>query len=99
MTEHIEAKSTYFYIFAALIALTAVTTVVAYVDLGPFSVVVAITIAVIKMLLVALFFMHMRHGTMLMKVVVSAGLLWLVILLLLSMSDFFTRGWLPVPGK
>jgi len=99
MPEHIDARKTYYYVFAALIALTAVTTAVAYVDLGPFSVVVAITIAVVKMLLVALFFMHMRYGTALMKVVVLGGLLWLGILLLLSMADFVTRGWLPVPGK
>jgi cytochrome c oxidase subunit IV len=99
MTEHIESKRTYFWIFTALIVLTGVTTAVAYVDLGPFSVVVAITIAVGKMLLVALFFMHMRHGTGLMKLAASAALLWLVILLLLSMADFYTRGWLPVAGK
>ena len=47
----------------ALIALTVITTAVAYVDLGAFSVVVALAIAVCKMLLVALFFMHLRHST------------------------------------
>jgi len=51
------------------------------------------------MLLVALFFMHIRHSTILMKVVVGGGLLWLAILLVLSMADFSTRGWLSVPGK
>ena len=39
------------------------TTAVAFVDLGPFSVVVALAIAICKMLLVALFFMHVRHST------------------------------------
>ena len=39
------------------------TTAVAFVDLGPFSVVAALAIAVCKMLLVALFFMHVRHST------------------------------------
>jgi cytochrome c oxidase subunit 4 len=99
MSEHVESKKTYGYIFAALIALTFVTTEVAYLDLGPFSVLVAMTIAVGKMLLVALFFMHLRHGTSLIKVVTAAGLLWLVLLLALAMSDYATRGWLPVPGK
>jgi hypothetical protein len=32
-------------------------------------------------------------------VVVGGGMLWLGILLVLSLSDFVTRGWLPVPGK
>ena len=72
---------------------------VAFVDLGAFNVVVALFIAVVKMMLVALFFMHLRHSTVLTKVVVGGGLLWLGILLFLSLSDFVTRGWLPVPGK
>jgi cytochrome c oxidase subunit 4 len=99
MPEHIDAKRTYFYVFAALIALTAITTLVAFVDLGPFSVVAALTIAVSKMLLVALFFMHIRYSPRLTQLVVGAGLLWLLILIVLSMGDFATRGWLPVPGK
>jgi hypothetical protein len=43
--------------------------------------------------------MHLRHGTILMKVVVGGGMLWLAILLVFSLADFNTRGWLPVPGK
>src|SRR5689334_13280467 len=97
--EHIDAKKTYLFVFAALIALTVTTAAVAYVDLGPFSIVVALAIAFFKMMLVALFFMHIRYSTRLTKLVVSGGLLWLGILILLSMSDFATRGWLPVPGK
>jgi cytochrome c oxidase subunit 4 len=72
---------------------------VAFVDLGAFSVVVALAIAVCKMLLVALFFMHVRHSTKLTKLVVLGGLLWLVILLMLTLSDFTTRGWIGVPGR
>ena len=53
MSEHIESKKTYLLVFAALLVLTGVTSGVAYIDLGPFSVVVALAIAVIKMLLVA----------------------------------------------
>jgi cytochrome c oxidase subunit IV len=99
MHEHIDSIKTYTLVFAALLTLTFLTTVIAMVDLGPFSVAVALTIAVMKMLLVALFFMHLRHSAILTKVVVGAGLLWLGILMLLSMSDFVSRGWLPVPGK
>jgi len=99
MHEHIESIKTYTIIFVSLLILTAVTTLVAMVDLGPLSVVVALAIASVKMMLVALFFMHLRHSVVLMKVVVGGGLLWLGILLLLSMSDFVSRGWLPVPGK
>jgi len=99
MTEHIDSIRTYILVFAALIVLTVLTTAVAFVDLGPFSVVAALTIAVGKMLLVALFFMHLRHSTKLTRLVVTGGLLWLAILLVLTLSDIFTRGWVGVPGR
>ncbi|MBZ5618781.1 MAG: cytochrome C oxidase subunit IV family protein [Acidobacteriia bacterium] len=99
MTEHIDSVKTYALVFAALIFLTVATTTVAFVDLGPFSVVVALVIAVCKMLLVALFFMHLRHSTRLTKLVVVGGLLWLGILLVLTMSDMVTRGLIGVPGR
>ncbi|MBZ5723556.1 MAG: cytochrome C oxidase subunit IV family protein [Acidobacteriia bacterium] len=99
MTEHIDRVRTYALVFAVLIALTVLTTAVAFVDLGPFSVVVALAIAVGKMLLVALFFMHIRHSTRLTRLVVLGGLLWLIILILLSLTDFATRTWVGVPGR
>ena len=99
MTEHIDSIRNYTLVLLALLALTAVTTLVAFVDLGAFSVVVALAIAVCKMLLVALFFMHVRHSTKLTKLVVLGGLLWLAILLMLTLSDFTTRGWIGVPGR
>ena len=99
MTERIDSIRTYTLVLLALLVLTAATTLVAFVDLGGFSVVVALAIAVCKMLLVALFFMHVRHSTKLTKLVVLGGLLWLVILLMLTLSDFTTRGWVGVPGR
>ena len=99
MTERIDSIRTYALVLLALLVLTAVTTLVAFVDLGAFSVVVALAIAVCKMLLVALYFMHVRHSTKLTKLVVLGGLLWLAILLMLTLSDFTTRGWLGVPGR
>ena len=97
--QHIDSVKTYILVFLGLIVLTVVTTAVAFVDLGPFSVVVALAIACCKMLLVALFFMHVRHSTRLTKLVVIGGLLWLAILLLLTLGDVMTRGWVGVPGR
>ena len=45
------------------------------------------------MLLVALFFMHVRHSTMLTRLVTVGGLLWLAILLVFTMADVTTRNW------
>ncbi len=97
--QHIDSTGTYVKILVTLLCLTGLTTTVAYVDLGVFSTVVALSIAVVKMLLVALFFMHIRHSTKLTKLVVVGGIVWLMILLLLTMTDFVTRGMIGVPGK
>ena len=94
MSAQADSAKIYTLVFLALLALTGVTTAVAYIDLGRLSVVVALSIAVVKMLLVALFFMHLRHSTKLTRIVVAGGLLWLAILIGLSMSDFLSRDWL-----
>jgi cytochrome c oxidase subunit 4 len=99
MSEHIDSVKTYVLVFAALITATVATTAVAFVDLGPFSVVVALAIAVCKMLLVALFFMHVRHSTKLTRLVLVGALMWLGILILMTLTDFSTRGALGVPGR
>jgi cytochrome c oxidase subunit 4 len=93
MSEHIDSIRTYTGVWLVLLALTAGTTAVAYVDLGPFSVVIALVIAFTKMLLVALFFMHIRYSSKLTRLVVVGGLLWLGILLSLTMADVVTRHW------
>ena len=96
---HIDSVKTYSLVFLGLIAATVATTGVAFVDLGPFSVVVALAIAVFKMLLVALFFMHVRHSDKLTRLVVIGGLLWLGILIFFTLADFVTRGVVGVPGR
>ena len=53
---------------------------------------VALTIAVTKALLVILYFMHARYGTRLTWLVVSAGVVWLLILIGFTLSDVLTRG-------
>jgi cytochrome c oxidase subunit 4 len=92
-TQHIDSVKAYALVFAVLIILTFVTTGVAYIDLGPFSVVVALGIACIKMLLVALWFMHVRHSSRLTKLTVVGALLWLAILIFFTMGDVVSRGW------
>ncbi|MEO8594572.1 MAG: cytochrome C oxidase subunit IV family protein [Candidatus Solibacter sp.] len=96
---HIDSVGTYVKILVALLIATGLTTWVATIDLGAFSTVVALGIATCKMLLVALYFMHIRHSSKLTKLIVVGGMLWLAILLVLTMSDFASRGLLGVAGK
>ncbi len=91
---HVVSAGTYFLVFATLLALTAATTAIAYVDLGRFNVYVALTIAIIKAVLVILFFMHVKQATRVTKVFVAAAFLWLAIMLTLTLTDYVSRGWL-----
>lgn len=97
MASHIVPKKVYFLVFAVLLALTALTTSVAFIDLGPLNTVAALVIAVVKALLVILFFMHIKYSPRLTRLVVVAGFFWLAILLTLTLSDYRTRNWTPVP--
>ncbi len=94
MSTHVVPKKVYFFIFAILMVLTALTVLAAYKDLGPLNVVVAITIAVIKGTLVVLFFMHVRYSDRLTWIVVITGFAWLALMLVLTLSDYFSRAWL-----
>lgn len=99
VTHHIVPIRTYLLVFLALIAGTIITTLVAYQDLGSFNIVVALTIAVCKASLVILFFMHVKYSPKLTKLVVVAGVFWLVILLTMTETDLLTRTWMGVPGR
>jgi cytochrome c oxidase subunit IV len=96
---HIDSVKSYAVVLLILLCLTIATALVATLDLGPFNIIVALGIAVTKMMFVVWFFMHVRYSTSLTRLVMVGGLLWLAILLTLSFADFATRGWLNVPGK
>jgi cytochrome c oxidase subunit 4 len=81
-------------VWIALLVGTFVTYKVAYIDLGRYNAAVALTIATVKALLVALFFMHIRGASeKLIKLVVISTLFFLFLLLALSMADYGTRLW------
>ena len=89
----------YFVVFVALLALTALTILVASVDLGALNTPLALLIAAVKALLVLLFFMHLKDAPGLLWVAAGAGVFWLGILIVLTMSDVATRAVLPIAGK
>jgi cytochrome c oxidase subunit 4 len=97
--EHVTSVGTYLAVFAGLIVLTILTTAVAFVNLHPVNVVVALGIATCKMLLVSLWFMHVKHSSGLTKLVLVAALLWLGIMLAFTLADFHSRGWIGVLGR
>ncbi len=92
--EQVTGVGAYVVVFLALMVLTSLTVGAAFVDLGPFNDVVALAIAFTKATLVVLIFMHVRHASRLTKITVVAGFLWLLILFGITLTDYFSRGFL-----
>jgi len=90
------SRKGYVGIWAALLVLLVLTWGLAQVNLGPFNAVVALSIALAKMLLVVLYFMHVRYSSRLTWVFVAAGFIWFLIMVDLTLSDYLSRG--AVPG-
>jgi cytochrome c oxidase subunit 4 len=95
---HITPK-TYLIVYGALMSLMALTLVAALFDLGIVNFALAMGIATVKMVLIILYFMHVRYSDRLTWVFSSAAIVWLLILIALTLNDYFTRGLIDVAGK
>jgi cytochrome c oxidase subunit IV len=92
MEHPIVSRRTYFVIYLILLALVAVTVGVAFIDLGDvINTSLALTVASIKAALVLLYFMHVRHSDTLVRLFAIGGLVWLIILIGLTLTDYLTR--------
>lgn len=97
---HIVPVRVYLIVYVALLVLLVLTVGAAYLP-GHHTLlnnIIALTIAVVKAVLVVLYFMHVRYGTRLTWVWASAGFFWLVIMFVLILGDYFTRSWIPMWG-
>ena len=95
MSAHVVPVKTYVGVFLALMVLTALTTGVAFIDLHAWNTPVALAIAVVKMVLVVLFFMHVKYSPSLTKMVILAGFFFLALLVAFTLADELTRIWSP----
>lgn len=90
---HIVGPKIYITILITLLCLTALTTGIAFVNLGVFSPIAAIGIAVVKATLVILFFMHVKYSSRLVKLTVASGFFTFLVLVTLTLSDYMSRAW------
>ena len=95
----------YLVVFLVLMGLLVLTVVAAFIPLDwlfgdsaraeawlrRVTVSIALTIAVVKGLLILLYFMHVRYAPRVTWAFAGAGFLWLAIMLTLTFSDFITR--------
>jgi cytochrome c oxidase subunit 4 len=102
-THHVIPLSVYYRVFAALFVLFFLTVIAAYFDLsrywGPLNIIVAMTIAVLKAVLIVLYFMHLRYSSRLTQLFAVAAFIWLAIMFTFTLGDYFSRPWIPDPGN
>jgi len=92
---HVVPIKHYVGVFVALIVLTGATYWTALMDLKAWNTPVAMTIAIVKALLVVLIFMHVKYSNRLVQTLLVASVLWLLIMFAFTGQDYMTRHWLP----
>ena len=93
--EHHGGIGAYITVFAILLVLTAGTVVAAFIDFGSFNTVIALTIAIVKAVLVILFFMHLKESSGLLKLFVVGAFVFVGVMIGMTFNDFATRNWGP----
>jgi cytochrome c oxidase subunit 4 len=95
---HVVSWRVYLVIFLLLCTLTAVTVQAAGRDFGVLNTTIALGVAFTKATLVVLYFMHVRYSSRLTHLFIFAGVVWLAILILLTVSDYISRPWPIIPA-
>ena len=98
-SHHVVPVKVYWIVITWLMVLLFITLGVAAVDFshvgsGQFAwvnIVVAVTVAVIKAVLIILYFMHVRYSSKLVWVFAGAAFFWVFILFSMTMVDYFSR--------
>jgi cytochrome c oxidase subunit 4 len=100
MAERILSAKTYVVIAVLLILLTVLTTGISFLPLPTiWHLYIGVIIGVCKACLVALFFMHALFSPRLTWIMIAVVGFWVVILFVLTLADYFTRGLVPwMPG-
>ncbi len=97
--EHAQVSdSLYVKIWGILIALTALTVTVSYLNMQNVKVLTAMMIATVKATLVALYFMHLRYDRPIYAVILLSALLFVLLFIGLALTD--TQSYQPdlIPG-
>ena len=90
MSSHVVSTRVYLGVFVALLALTGITVWAARHDFGALNTPVALGIAVLKAVLVILYFMHVKYSPRLTKLVVASAFVWLAIMIVGTLQDYYS---------
>ena len=77
--------------FIVLLVLLALTATGASLPIGEWNIVVALGISAAKTGIVVYFFMELKKENALIRMAACVGLIWLMVMLLLALSDYVSR--------
>ncbi|MCP3977914.1 MAG: hypothetical protein GY716_01105 [bacterium] len=95
---HVVPLTTLFGVLGTLLVLTFVTVAVTWLDLGPFSLIAALAIAVVKGSLVLLYFMHLRWDRPFHAVIIICSLVFVALFIALTLLDSYAYQPDVIPG-
>jgi cytochrome c oxidase subunit 4 len=90
---HVVSPMIYIIVGSLLLVLTGVTVWASFQEWGNFNAVAALAIAVVKAMIVVLFFMHVKYSSKLTKLTVFCGLFTFLTLVGMTLSDYISRAW------
>jgi cytochrome c oxidase subunit IV len=93
MTERAPSISRLIGVYATLLCLLASTAAATLLPSGWWSTPIGLFIALSKAFLIAYFFMNLRGQPGIVRTFAVAGLFWLLIMMVLTGSDYLTRAW------
>jgi cytochrome c oxidase subunit IV len=99
MSERVASSGGYVVAAIVLLVMTGANIGLATIDLHGLNSAVGLLIAASEVVIMAVYFMHLRWSAPITRLVGLAALLWLSILMAGTLDDLLTRGWLPIPGK
>ena len=85
---HVVEYGNYIYIWLGLLAFTGITVTVSGINLGNWTIVIALLIACVKSWYVLNYFMHMKYEDAIFKLFITAALLTLLIFLGFTFWDY-----------
>ena len=85
--------------YAGMLVLLLANILIGFLNLGWFSMFIALVIAAIQAGILALFLMFGLFEKALVRVIIGGALLWFMILITLTLTDYITRNWVPIAGK
>ncbi len=89
--EHVTSPFASFVVFVLLLVLLVATVLAAAIEHHVIGIVVALSIATVKAVLIIYYFMNVRFADVVTRLFVVSAFLWLLLLITLLMADYLTR--------